>query len=473
MAKNNRDELAAKRQARVAARGHDEGAEVPRRREMPIVPFFADGGLICEIKRRSPFGGDIAPGADAVALAGDFIAAGARDLSVVTDPDWFDGGLEDLMAIKRAHPETPVMRRDYLFDNDDLDVSWRAGADAVLLVAGILTEDRLHMLYRCAKGLGLEAVVEVNDADDIRKAARIRPGLLAVNSRDPASGVIDRLRPLRVRQAVDWPARFIFASGVADAGQAAYAGGAGFHGVQAGKALAADRGLIAALDAALRRARPARFWPEIARRLNAAARRPLVAVGGLVREEDALLAGDLGADILGFVFDPASPRAVDAELLRVLRDDPVLKVAVVAGAAGGEGLAPPLRHLLEDGLIDAVRFQGMPSGEDEGRWPVWYAAFCPASAADLAGAEAYRCPRLLLDAPGALPGESARRVMPDVLETWALPLWLAGGLTPDNLPRIVEARRPELVELAAGLDEAPGVKCHEKMRRLFKGLPEG
>lgn len=469
MARDLRDELVAKRQARVAKMGHAEGVQVPRRREMPIVPFLDGDGLIGEIKRRSPSQGEIAPGLDVVRQAEACVAAGVGQLSVITEPEGFGGGVEDLIRIKRALPQTPVMRRDFLFDNDDMDISWRAGADAVLLVAGIMTEDRLHMLHRCAKSLGMEAVVEIQNEADVAKAAPLKPDRVAVNSRDSSTFVVDPLLPLRVRAAIDWDARIIYESGVTHPDQAAFVAGAGFRNLLVGKAVVREPSLSGDFAEALRTARPARFWPETAKRLGASPSRPLIAVGGLTRESDALLASDLGADILGFVFDSRSPRDTDPELVRVLRDTPALKVATPAETAGTIQLPPALRHLLEDGLVDAVQFRGHVRPETCFQlWPVNYTAFCPAAAEEVVQAEACRCPRILLDAAAAEPGASERRVMPDVLDAWHHPLWLAGGITPDNVGRIIETRRPELLEIGAGVEESPGVKNPEKLRKFFK-----
>ncbi len=104
MSENIRDEIVAKRQARVNRLGHAEGADVPRRREVPIAPFLGENGLICEVKRRSPSKGDIAPGLDAVAQAGLYLGAGAKNLSVLTEPEGFGGSLDDLIRVKRQFP---------------------------------------------------------------------------------------------------------------------------------------------------------------------------------------------------------------------------------------------------------------------------------------------------------------------------------------------------------------------------------
>ena len=471
MSKNIRDEIVAKRQARIDDLGHCEGVDVPAKREVPIVPFLGTDGLICEVKRRSPSKGDIAPGLDAVDQAGIYVKAGAANLSVLTVPEGFGGSLEDLIRVKRAFPHVAVIRKDFLFDAKDIDVAWRAGADAVLLIAGMLSADRLNMLYRCAKGLGLEALVEIHDGEDLAKAKAIQPNLVGINSRDLTTFRIDPLLPIRVKAGISWPARVVYESGVSHPEQAAFAISAGFHGLLVGEAVVRNPALAGQLRDAMHSARPIRFWREIGLRLAGERYRPLVKICGLTREDDARMAADLGADALGFVFWEKSPRRAEPALLRSLRDIDIPKVGVVVNPADARELEPAVRKLLEEGLLDAVQLHGdEPADVSAGLWPAYYKAVRPKTADGVAAADAYRCPRLLLDAAAQVPGGSGNRVSPEILEAWRRPLWLAGGITPDNVDRIVTARRPELIDIASGVEESPGKKCPDKMRRLFQEI---
>ncbi|MCC8189359.1 MAG: bifunctional indole-3-glycerol phosphate synthase/phosphoribosylanthranilate isomerase [Planctomycetes bacterium] len=469
MATNIRDDIVARRKARIAATGFAEGAPLPRRRETPIVPFLGEDGLICEVKRRSPSRGDIAPGLDAVDQAGLYLRAGARNLSVLTVPEGFGGSLTDLLRIKREFPGAAVLRKDFLYDTHDIDAAWRAGADAVLLIAGMLTAEELAVLYRCAKSLGLEALVEIHDEEDRRKAAPLRPNLVGINSRDLTTFTIDPLLPVMVKAGIDWPCRVVYESGIRDAEGANFTAAAGFDGLLVGEAVVRDPALAGQLSAAMRAARPARFWPEIGSRRVRHPNRPLLKICGLTREEDARLAAELGADVLGFVFWPQSPRRATPGLLRSLADLEILKVAVTVNGADADHLAPEVEDLLRDGLLDAVQLHGDERADACARlWPVQYKAIRPRSPAELAEADAYRCPRLLLDAAAPVPGGSGTRVDAEILESWRRPLWLAGGITPDNARRVAETRNPELLDLASGVEASPGVKSQEKMRRLFE-----
>lgn len=439
MAGNIRDEIVEKRRVRVAAGGHAEGIRLPERRDTPLVPFLGANGLICEIKRRSPSRGDIAAGLDAVAQASKYVRGGAGNLSVLTEPEGFGGSLQDLRRVKLAFPGAAVLRKDFLFDPEDIDVSWRAGADAVLLIAGTLSADRLAALYRRSRSLGMAVLVEAHDREDVQKSFPFTPRFLGVNSRDLATFRIDPLLPLVVASEATWPANLVYESGIGHPEQAAFVAAAGFRGILVGEAVMRQPELAGELLAALGESRRKRFWTAIARRLSAARPRgrPLVKICGLTNEADARLAAELGADALGFVFWPDSPRRADSAVIRSVRDLPLPKVGVTVNRADAVSLQPEVRKLLDEGLLDAVQLHGDERPDAcHTLWPSYVKAFRPAGAVGAVGGAAFRCPRVLLDAAAAAPGGTGRKVTDAVLEAWTLPLWLAGGVNPENVAEI-------------------------------------
>ena len=472
MSKNIRDEIVEQRRARLAVVGPGEGAVLPARRAAPLVPFLGEDGLICEIKRRSPSKGVIAENLDAVAQAGLYAGAGVRNLSVLTVPEGFGGSLEDLSRVKSAFPGAAVLRKDFLFDDQDIDASWRAGADAVLLIAGMLSAERLETLYRRTRALGMQALVEAHDREDLEKASRFSPDLVGINSRDLATFRTDPLLPVAVKAGIHWNAGVVYESGVSHPEHAAFAAACGFKGLLVGEAVMRRPELAGELGLALRRGGADRFWPEIGRRLLSRRRdRPLVKICGLTREEDARLAAEVGADVLGFVFWPSSPRRAEPGLLRKIRDVKAPKVGVVVHAAGSERLDAEVAELLAEGCLDAVQFHGGESADDCPRlWPAYYKALRPGGAGGLDLADAFRCPRVLLDASAGVPGGSGTRVEAGILDAWRKPLWLAGGINPENVSAVAAERRPELIDIASGVEEAPGIKSRRRMTRLFLEL---
>lgn len=139
--------------------------------------------IIAEIKKASPsrgvLSGDFNPGA----LARAYFAGGAAALSVLTDRDFFQGSLGDLKTARATVP-LPVLRKDFTIDEIDVVEAAAAGADAVLLIAAILTAKQIEQFRRAAEHYGMAALVEVHDDADLDKALEAGADLIGVNNRD-------------------------------------------------------------------------------------------------------------------------------------------------------------------------------------------------------------------------------------------------------------------------------------------------
>ena len=139
--------------------------------------------LIAEMKRRSPSRGPLAPGLDATAQAKRYEAAGAAAISVLTDPDHFDGSLDDLIAVSAA-VGIPVLRKDFLLDPAQVWESRAAGADAVLLIVAVLGRGGIENMLEVANAAGIDALVEIHDAGEAHLALDSGATLIGVNNRD-------------------------------------------------------------------------------------------------------------------------------------------------------------------------------------------------------------------------------------------------------------------------------------------------
>jgi indole-3-glycerol phosphate synthase len=169
--------------------------------------------IIAEIKLRSPSAGDIRPGADPVALARIYERAGAAAVSVLTDATFFGGDLAHLEAV-RARAVIPVLRKDFLIDEYEVFRSRAAGADAVLLIVTALGPDRLRDLLAVTHELGMEALVEAHDADEVRVALDAGARIIGVNNRDLRTLEVDPGRAARLRPLVPRDRLFVAESGV-------------------------------------------------------------------------------------------------------------------------------------------------------------------------------------------------------------------------------------------------------------------
>lgn len=510
--------IVARRLERIAVEGYAMGHPVPPERRVPLIPFDRPPFVICEVKRKSPSKGVIAGGLDAVEQARRYVDAGVRTISVLTEEDHFGGSLADLMAVKETFPQVAVLRKDFLVRREDVDVAYRAGADAVLLIASILSEVELADLKTYAEGRGLAVFLEVHDQADCEKAAPLRPAFTGINCRDLTDFSIDRAIPLKTRPFVDWPTRLVFESGIFRPEEASWAGAAGFQGVLVGEGAVKDPTLASRLVTAFHPEadhHPApnpSFWaklyasavaagpPEAGRRPGVArgrsgsegraenrsvsltredareslppTRRPLVKICGLAHYDDLVLADELGADLVGFILAP-SKRRVDPDFVRRAPKTRALKVGVIQ-LAPGEVVPESVAALVDEGFLDALQFHGQ---EDLALVDAW--ADRGYKALSLAGEASWRpwvgavAPRLLADAGS---GGSGQSVPEDELTLLASSpfggsrLWLAGGLGPDNVAAKVERWRPELIDASSALEESPGHKDPAKLRHFFKEI---
>ncbi len=155
--------------------------------------------LIAECKKASPSKGVLRNGYNAAELAKAYEANGARAISVLTDIKFFQGTIEDLVAVRQA-VKLPVLRKDFIFDSYQLVEARAAGADAILLIAALLKGNSLRDFRLEAEALGMQALVEVHDEDEVAHALESGATIIGVNNRDLRYFDVDfettaRLRP--------------------------------------------------------------------------------------------------------------------------------------------------------------------------------------------------------------------------------------------------------------------------------------
>ena len=147
--------------------------------------LLRDGiNIIAEFKRRSPSKGMIRGDADLKQIANSYQAGGAVAMSVLTEEDYFAGSLDDLRTAKSII-DLPVLRKDFVIDDYQVYESAAAGADAVLLIVAALDDDALLRLRRLAEDeIGMDALIEVHDRDEMQRAAACGAKLIGVNNRN-------------------------------------------------------------------------------------------------------------------------------------------------------------------------------------------------------------------------------------------------------------------------------------------------
>jgi indole-3-glycerol phosphate synthase len=146
--------------------------------------------VIAECKRRSPSKGVLARSYDPVAIARQYESGGAAAISVLTEPAFFDGSLAHLAAVRQA-VQLPLLRKDFIVDEYQLFEARANGADAVLLIVAGLEQKRLMVLQERAWELGLAALVEVHDGDELTRAVDAGARLVGVNNRNLRTLAVD------------------------------------------------------------------------------------------------------------------------------------------------------------------------------------------------------------------------------------------------------------------------------------------
>jgi indole-3-glycerol phosphate synthase len=147
-------------------------------------------GLIAEVKKASPSAGVICADFDPVRIAKEYEAAGASCLSVLTDEKFFQGSLAYLRQI-RAAVKLPLLRKDFIIDERQLLEAVEWGADAVLLIVAILTDEQLAKFHSLAVEAGLSVLVEVHDEAELERALKMSPKLVGVNNRNLKTFKVD------------------------------------------------------------------------------------------------------------------------------------------------------------------------------------------------------------------------------------------------------------------------------------------
>lgn len=180
-----------------------EAAIEQRPAPLDLAAALTAGGfsLIAEVKRASPSRGALDPGLDTVALAKTYARYGATAISVLTEPNYFMGSGQDLEEVKKALPDVPVLRKDFLLAPYHILETRAWGADAMLLILAILDDIALKELITLSHKLGMHCLLEVHDETELKRALEYDAQLIGINNRNLHTLEVDinvtkRLRPL-------------------------------------------------------------------------------------------------------------------------------------------------------------------------------------------------------------------------------------------------------------------------------------
>lgn len=237
---------------RVTAELRDAAKDTAPTRGFRQALVDADGlAVISEVKRRSPSKGDLFAGLDPAEVAGAYEAGGATCLSVLTDEPHFGGSAADLWAARNA-VGLPALRKDFTVGIHDVYDARCMGADAVLLIAAALNDKELETCMAAAIDVDIDALVEIHDEAELKRAMAVDATLVGVNQRDLVTFQVDQQRAVRVGRSLPDHVVRVAESGVRGPEDAATLAAAGYHAVLVGESLVTSgdpAGAVAALRA--------------------------------------------------------------------------------------------------------------------------------------------------------------------------------------------------------------------------------
>ena len=463
----------------------------------PFEQALAQSGtsFICEVKKASPSKGVIAKEFPYEDIAQEYEAGGAAAISCLTEPYFFFGSNEYLKNIA-ANVSIPVLRKDFTVDARMIYEAKVLGASAVLLICSLLNDKELGEFLHLAHSLGLSALVEAHDAEEIDRALAAGARIVGVNNRNLATFEVDTANSLRLREQAKG-VLFVSESGIKTREDVAQLEEIGVDAVLVGetlmrsadkaKTLAILRGDISGSNAnnaekstvlrgdtcdatnepnskeAASNEKPQANCFDYLYNPSPNSRHTYIKTCGMTRLEDIAAVNEAHPDMCGFIIDfPKSKRSISAEqqIELAARLDPTI-------CSVGVFVDVPINQIVKLAQIGSIQAIQLHGNEDEDyiaqlraqcKLPI-IKAFQIKNANDLAIAKASSADMVLLDS-GQGSGESFDW---SLLEAFDRPYLLAGGLSSQTIPLALEKLHPWGVDLSSGL-ETNGVKDRQKIQ---------
>ncbi|HUP65052.1 MAG TPA: bifunctional indole-3-glycerol phosphate synthase/phosphoribosylanthranilate isomerase [Thermoanaerobaculia bacterium] len=405
--------------------------------------------LIAEIKAASPSAGPIAADPDVAAIAAAYRRGGAAAISVVAEPLRFQGST-DWIAPAAESSGLPVLMKHFVTDERLALHGVASGAEAILLIAALLQTDAMRRLITMLDELGVDALVEVHDEEEIDRALDAGARILGVNNRDLRNFTVDLGTSERLIGRIPRECLRVAESGIRSRGDALRLARAGFDAVLVGEHL-------------LRQSNHETAARELAGP-------PAVKICGITRVEDAETAAEAGAAFIGLVFAPGSPRRLEPSRSRAIADaargrNPALRVVGVFRDQTPEEVS----RISDEAGVDLIQLHGDEEAERfAGGRPIIRAVRVGKAVPRLASDQVSQW--ILFDHSSPSGGGAGVAFDWSILDSTAHehPRFLAGGLNPGNVAAAIRRVRPEAVDVSTGVETSPGIKSAEKIRAFIE-----
>lgn len=455
---------------------------VDRLRQSPF-----DVALMAEIKRGSPSKGIFALDMDAPSQARKYALAGASVISVLTEPEWFKGSIDDLRAVRQvlnSMPNRPaILRKEFIFDEYQILEARLAGADTVLLIVKMLGVEELTRLYKYSQSLGMEPLVEVQNADEMKIAIELGSKVVGVNNRNLESFEVDLKTTSRLRSLVPKEVIICALSGINTHDDVLDNHKDGVNAVLVGEAI------MRAPDASefIQQLCAGKVTPK-----SEATEPLMVKVCGTRTPEAALAAAEAGADLIGMIMVPGRKRTVTDEAAQAIskaihgfaRPQSSASTSIprnvasdyFAGAASKlacQGRSRPLLVgvFLDQPLDEVLELQSrykLDIVQLHGNEPIEWASTIPVPVirkflpeAPSIGARGYHAIPLLDSGSGSGQLLDAVGIKATLAKDKELRILLAGGLDPTNVADVVKSVGADGARVV-GVDVSSGVETEGK-----------
>lgn len=459
--------------------------------------------LMAEIKRASPSKGIISLATCAPAQARTYALAGASVISVLTEPDWFKGSIDDLKAVRQAlqgMPNRPaLLRKEFVFDEYQILEARLAGADTVLLIVKMLDQETLTRLYKYSQSLGMEPLVEVNTEEEMQTALKLGSKVIGVNNRNLANFEVDLETTSRLMSGVPKETIVCALSGISGPKDVEPYQKNGVGAVLVGEAL-------------MRASNTAQFIAELLGGstqavINESKKPPLVKICGTRSAEAAKVAVEAGADLIGIILVKGRKRCVSNEtalqISKTIHSTPRFGSDMAVNTEAFPNKASSFfehtsahsfmhpRHALLVGvfqnqplayILEQQKLLDLDVVQLHGSEPVEWASLIPVPVihafhvgdAGLATRGYHALP--LVDSGAGGSGEQVDTVKVKQLlqKDDSLRIMLAGGLHPGNVQQVLSSLgdvqdRVSLIDVSSGVEEN-GEQSHDQIRKFVAAV---